>query len=68
MRRGADGAQMALQRPAGEQSVDGAAAFFLQPGLQLPDAGELTGAGQGVGAFYSGDFSHNNHRFLKGGR
>lgn len=66
--RGADRAEVTLQGPAGEQGVDGAAPFFLQTGLELRDARELTRAGQSVGAFNSRDFSHNNHRFLKGGR
>ena len=68
MGRRADGAEVTLQGPAGEQGVDSAAAFFFQTGLQLRDARELTRAGQSVGAFDSRNFSHNNHRFLKGGR
>ena len=68
MGRRADGAEVTLQGPAGEQGVDSAAPFFLQTGLELRDARELTRAGQSVGAFNSRDFSHNNHRFLKGGR
>ena len=68
MGRRADGAEVTLQGPAGEQGVDSAAAFFLQAGLQLRDARELTRAGQSVSAFDGRNFSHNNHRFLKGGR
>ena len=68
MGRRADGAEVTLQGPAGEQSVDSAAPFFLQTGLQLRDARELTRAGQSVSAFDGRNFSHNNHRFLKGGR